>query len=95
MSSEKVIYRFHAIRRMFERKITEFEVLEILATGKVIEDYPNDLPYPSRLLMGQVSEKKLHVVIAEARVSQEIIIITVYEPDLDTWEPGFEVRRKS
>lgn len=95
MSSQKVIYRFHAVRRMFERKITELEVLEILARGKVIEDYPTDQPYPSRLILGTADGRPLHVVAAEAQEAQETIVITVYEPDLDTWEPGYEVRKKS
>lgn len=37
-------FRFHALSRMFERKISETDVLEVLTTGKVIEDYPTDQP---------------------------------------------------
>jgi hypothetical protein len=59
-------FRFHALSRMFERKISETDVLEVLATGKVIENYPTDQPYPSRLKLGFVKNRSLHVVTAEA-----------------------------
>ena len=95
MSNYKVIYRFHAVRRMFERRITELEILEVLKRGKTIEDYPADLPYPSRLILGVVNGRTLHVVAADAKESQETIIITVYEPDPGSWQPGYENRRKS
>jgi hypothetical protein len=35
---------------MFERKIIELEILEVLENGKVIENYPTDRPYPNRLI---------------------------------------------
>jgi hypothetical protein len=79
---------------MFERKITELELLDVLENGKTIEDYPTDQPYPSRLIFGLTGGKPLHVVAAENKGAQEIIIITVYEPDSEHWEPGFLIRRK-
>lgn len=78
---------------MFERKISETDVLEVLATGKVIEDYPTDQPYPSYLKLGFVKSRPLHVVTAEATDEATTVIITVYEPDLARWEPGFEKRK--
>lgn len=56
---------------------------------------PTDQPYPSRLILGFIANRPLHMVLAEAKDTQEIIIITVYEPDPKNWEPGFELRRKS
>ena len=61
----------------------------------MVEDYPMDQPYPSRLILGLVSGRPLHIVVADAMDVQQTIVITVYEPDLEIWEPGFEVRRKS
>lgn len=48
----KVTYRVHAVTRMFERGITEEEVHRVLSEGDVIAAYPEDQPYPSRLLVG-------------------------------------------
>lgn len=78
---------------MFERKISETDVVEVLTTGKIIEDYPTDMPYPSCLTLGFVKERPLHVVSAEATDDATTVIITVYEPDLIRWNPGFEKRR--
>ncbi len=48
----KLVFRQHAIRRMFERRISVEDVNAALVNGKIIEDYPDDAPYPSRLLLG-------------------------------------------
>ena len=42
----------HAIRRMFQRGITAAEVRRTVDSGEVVESYPGDAPYPSRLLLG-------------------------------------------
>lgn len=77
---------------MFERNISESDVLKILKTGKVIEDYPTDQPYPSYLMLGFVKKRPLHVVTAHTD-EKTVVIITVYEPDLQRWHPGFEKRK--
>ena len=41
------VYRVHALRRMFVRNITFGEIDEILDRIEVIEEYPDDKPYPS------------------------------------------------
>jgi hypothetical protein len=92
--SSKTIFRFHALQRMFERKISEAEVSEVLSKGKIIENYPTDQPYPSCLKLGFVRSRPLHVVLATNSDDQSQIIITVYEPDSGTWDPSFERRKK-
>ena len=37
----KVIYRVHAVRRMFERSISEAEVNQVLAEADEIASYPD------------------------------------------------------
>ena len=80
---------------MSRRNISEADVRYILEIGKTIETYPEDQPYPSRLVLGWREGRPIHVVAADNQAESETIIITVYEPDLDRWEPGFETRRKS
>ena len=46
---ERLVFRVHAIQRMYQRSISEEEVRIVIKTGETIEDYPDDLPYPSRL----------------------------------------------
>ena len=89
----RLLFRMHAIRRMFERGITVDEVEAVLGAGEVIEDYPNDTPYPSRLMLGWIGSRPLHVVAASNLAQNEEIVITVYEPDLLQWVPGFKIRR--
>lgn len=93
MDSEHLLFRVHAIQRMFEREISETEVRQVLEAGTVIESYPDDEPYPSRLVLGWSGERPIHVVVASNPDQDEIIVITVYEPDLDRWKPGFSERR--
>ena len=79
--SGRIIFRVHAVQRMFERKIDEEDVRHVIRTGETIEDYPADQPYPSRLILGRRNRRPLHVVAAYNNDDDQIIIITVYEPD--------------
>jgi len=88
------IFRVHALQRMFERKISLEEVIEALETGETIESYPEDYPYPSRLVLGWRRKRPLHIVVAENKQEQSLIIITVYEPDPKFWESDFKRRKK-
>lgn len=90
----RLVFRVHAIRRMFERRITDVEVRQAITEGEVIEDYPDDLPFPSKLVLGLFGSKAIHVVIAEDLVENEIIIVTAYEPDTTKWHPDFRRRKK-
>lgn len=77
---------------MFER-ISEVDVREVIEAEEVIEWYPDELPLPSRLLIGFPNNRPLHVVATQSEFGATVII-TVYEPDLEHWEPGFRRRRK-
>lgn len=89
-----VEFRVHAVRRMFERNISEQDVKSVIITGEVIANYMDDNPYPSRLLLGFVNGRALHVVVATNAQDDLDIVITVYEPDTVVWESDFKRRRK-
>ena len=91
----KIIYRIHAVQRMFQRFIDTKDVRFAIENGETIENYPEDTPYPSRLILGWSSQRPIHIVIAENLPDEELIVITVYEPDPDLWEADFRARRKS
>ena len=42
----------HALERMMERGISKETVIETLLNGEVIEDYPDEMPYPSAFYGG-------------------------------------------
>ena len=93
MAWDKLVFRVHAIQRMVQRQISVDDVRYVLATGEVVENYPDDMPYPSRLVLGSVGTRSLHVVVADNTETRESIVITAYEPDLAQWEPGFRKRK--
>ncbi|MBI2900308.1 MAG: DUF4258 domain-containing protein [Planctomycetes bacterium] len=89
----KIVFRIHALQRMALRRISAEEIRTVISTGETIEDYPDDRPYPSRLLLGFVAGRALHVVTAYNAVADETIVITAYDPDPQHWEPDFRRRR--
>jgi hypothetical protein len=82
----------HAVQRMFERNISVDDVREVILTGETIEAYPDDQPWPSRLVLLRRDDRVLHAVIAEAP-GEICYIIIVYEPDPNRWTPGFRSRK--
>ena len=93
MTSSRLVFRVHVIQRMAQRKIASAEIRAVLATGETIEEYPHETPYPSRLVLGWSGSRPLHVVVAENPGEAETIVITMYEPAPNEWEPGFRRRR--
>jgi hypothetical protein len=94
MDKGRVEFRVHALKRMFQRQISNEAVLHVLDTGATVEQYLDDSPYPSRLVLGWWASKPIHVVVADNADDEIRIVITVYQPDLEEWEPGFRRRRK-
>lgn len=90
----KLVFRVHAIKRMFQRRISEQDVRQALDKAQIVEEYPDEEPYPCKLVLGWIGSRPLHVVLADNKPDQETIIITVYEPEVAQWEPDFK-RRKS
>lgn len=93
MQDRKLIYRLHALSRMAQRGFEPSDIKKALVSGTTIEKYPDDVPYPSCLVMAEISGRPVHVVAACNDADKEIIIITVYEPDPQIWNDGF-TRRK-
>jgi hypothetical protein len=62
------------------------------AVSSPIEDYPDDQPYPSRLVLGWRGTRPVHVVVAQNLSDNELIVVTVYEPDSELWDHDFSRR---
>lgn len=88
----RLIFRVHALERMFLRRITVEDVESVVADGEVIMDYPDDKPYPSRLVLGWRGTRPIHAVVAEDSETGILVVVTAYEPDPVQWDAGF--RRK-
>lgn len=57
------VFRVHAVQRMFERKITEDEVKKVITTGKIIAKYPDDQPFPSKLILGWIEDRPFMLLL--------------------------------
>ncbi|MFQ5954886.1 MAG: DUF4258 domain-containing protein [Kiloniellales bacterium] len=64
MDCDRILFSGHAIRRMFERGLRVSDVAAVLRHGEVIDVYPEDTPFPSRLMLGFVGSRAIHVVVA-------------------------------
>lgn len=93
MSQHKIVLRIHAARRLLQRGIRMDDVEHVLATGEVIEHYPDDTPFPSRLLPGWTGQRPLHVVAADDPHAAVTYVVTAYQPDPEQWESDFRRRK--
>jgi hypothetical protein len=84
----------HIFTRLLQRNITIDDVINVLMKGEIIEQYPDDYPYPSCLVLGlTVSGRYLHIVCGGSET--ELWLITAYYPNPDDWSDDFKVRKES
>jgi len=70
------------------------DVVNALSNGEIIEEYPNDYPFPSCLVMGHTKEgKALHIVCGSNGV--ELWLITAYFPNSNEWTEDLRDRRQT
>ena len=82
----------HILKRLMQRGIFQTSVVQAIHSGEIIEQYSDDYPYPSCLLLGTTEAgEALHIVcgIGEG----EVWLITAYHPDPDEWESDLKTRR--
>ncbi len=89
-----VLFTAHARDKIIARGIANDDVLEILASGEVIKEYPNDKPYPSRLILGFIGSppQPLHIVAANEFSTDTIIVVTAYYPNPAFWTADFKTK---
>ena len=84
----------HATTVRLERSITISAMERALLTGEIIERYPDDLPYPSCLVLGWLaSGDPLHIVCSRGNVEPALRIVTLYEPEDALWESNYKTRK--
>ena len=90
--ADAVFVTEHAAERFHQRGIKIRDIRAAVNNGEIIEQYPNDYPYPSCLILGKNAEgKNIHAVLSDEGASSRII--TAYFPDVDKWDENFKVRR--
>lgn len=71
--------------------ITASDVERVIAQGRLVEDYPEDVRGHSCLLLGLATDARaVHVVCAPK--TDYLSIITAYCPDPVQWSPEFMKR---
>lgn len=75
-----------------ERGILLEDVMNALNNGSIIEEYSDDYPFASCLILGTSNEKNLHV--CASLDDGYIYIITAYIPDSTRWESDLKTRKE-
>ncbi len=74
-----------------ERGIQFTDILNVIEQGEIIEDYEEDYPFPSCLILGESKDKKIHIVVS---INEGMIyLITAYIPDPLKWENDLKTRK--
>lgn len=94
ISSDKnnIVLSKHANIQCLLRVIDSEDIWKVLQFGEIIENYPNDYPYPSCLMLAFLQmNKPMHVCCAV--IERKINIITAYYPDNARWEEDMKTRK--
>ncbi len=90
---EKVYVTGHASERYRQRGIRAKDVRRAVENGEIIEQYPEDYPFPSCLILGRDENgKALHVCMSDE--GSACRIITAYYPGVEKWEADNKTRKE-
>lgn len=91
---DRIIVSIHAQERLRQRKIKQRDIRQCILNGEIIEQYPEDYPYPSCLVFGYAAKDLiLHVVVSDEGTAGRII--TAYFPDEDNFEADMKTRKEN
>ena len=89
---DTVFVTAHAVERFHQRGIMAKDVRNAVNTGEIIEQYPDDYPYPSCLILGSTLDHQyIHVVMSDEGTSSRII--TAYVPSHEKWQDDLKTRK--
>ncbi len=90
---DRVLVSEHAAMRFKQRGLKAKDIRAAVNTGEIIEQYLDDYPFPSCLIIGKSEDGKwIHVVMSdEGSMSR---IITAYYPDPEKWNDDFKTRKE-
>lgn len=85
----------HADEEAHADNLTFEEIITSVVQGEIIEEYPDDKPFPSCLIFGMNMRKDpIHSVWAYNTVNHWAVLITVYRPKPDRWIKWKKRRKK-
>ena len=78
--NRRIKWTTHVGERIHSRGISRKDVLSCISNGEIIEEYPNDYPFPSCLIYGANQKNEIiHVVLGCD--GESVFIITAYYPN--------------
>jgi hypothetical protein len=93
MDGQNIVFSRHAIQQMFLRRISKRDVQAVVAYGEVIEENPDNTPFPSYVLLDFVEGRPIHVVFSYDESTDTGYVVTAYIPDPKLWTNDFRTRR--
>jgi len=87
VEEDRYLLTQHAQERMGLRKVTHTDLKHVVATGDVIEEYPDNQPDPKVLIMAFVEGEPLYVSCAFDGSCAYIVTVHRYDPArwVDPW----------
>lgn len=86
-----VVLTQHFLDKIEMRDIKLADVKAAVMNGEIIEQYPDDYPHPSALILGFSGDKPVHIVVGND--GDLIWLITAYFPDVNKWEDDYKTRK--
>ena len=92
--NDEVLISDHVAMRFRQKGLQVKNIRFAVNNGEIIEQYPDDYPFPSCLILGKtIDGKYIHVVMSdEGKMSR---IITAYYPDPNKWDDQLKVRKEN
>ncbi len=89
--NDKVFVTEHAAERFRQRGIKTKDIRAVISNGEIIEQYPDDFPFPSCLITGYDEKGScIHVCMSDEGSCARIV--TAYYPDKELWSEDFRQR---
>ena len=89
---DRIIISIHAQERLRQRGIKQKDIRKCIIAGEIIEQYPDDFPFPSCLIFGYSENGGvIHVVVSDEGTLGRII--TAYIPNTEKFEEDLKTRR--
>jgi len=88
-TDRKIRWSAHSLARIQERGLNRNDVIDCILSGEIIEDYPEDSPHPSCLILGYADRcgekyysddvaEELDRIVSKARELASEVFVTDY-----------------
>jgi len=91
---DKIFMTEHAAERFHQREIRISDIRHAVNFGEIVEQYPEDFPFPSCLILGlTIKGQYIHIVVSMNET--KIYLITAYVPDPAKWGSDLKTHKEA